>query len=185
MRLLLTAAFAALALAGCAEPPAPANTGPESATTPAATVVALSVADGWTRATPAGATAAGGFFTINNPTAETDRLVSVASARSPRVEMHEMANANGVMQMRQVQAIDVPSTGTVQLAPGGLHLMFMDLPAGFAVGETVPVQLTFERTGVVNVNLEVRALEAAPATAETAAPAGDAAAHGAGQTPAP
>jgi hypothetical protein len=176
MRCFLMGALAALALAGCAEPPAPANTGPESAVTPAATVVALAVTDGWTRATPTGATAAGGYLTINNPLAQPDRLISVASARSPRVELHDMSSVNGVMQMRQVDGIDIPAAGSVSLAPGGLHIMFMDLSAGFAVGETVPVELTFAQAGVVNVTLEVRPTDAAAAPAPAAeAPAAAAA----------
>jgi copper(I)-binding protein len=186
--ILCVAALAALA--GCSQPPAPANTGPESARTPAATVVSLTVVDAWTRATPQGATAAGGYLTINNPTARPDRLVSVSSPRSPRVELHNMTSANGVMEMRAVQGIDIPASDSVTLAPGGLHIMFLELPAAFAAGETVPVVLTFAQAGDVNAVLEVRAPDAlaAPvdqqpseATADQAAPAGEAAAHGAGE----
>jgi len=195
MRAMLVCAAMAIAVSACSQAPPPANTGPESATTPAATVVALSVADPWTRATPTGATAAGGYLTINNPTAQADRLVRVTSPRSPRVELHEMVNTtSGVMEMRQVEGIDVPAAGSVALAPGGLHIMFFDMPAPFVAGETVPVTLTFAQAGDVNLVLDVRALDgsaapaaatdapAAPASAEApAAPAGEAAAHGAGE----
>jgi periplasmic copper chaperone A len=188
MRSLMLCSFAALTLVACAQPPAPAATGPESATTPAPTIVALAVADAWTRATATGATAAGGYLTINNPTSQADRLVRVSSPRSPRVELHEMRDANGVMEMRQVQGIDVPAVGSVALAPGGLHVMFMELPTPFVAGETVPVTLTFAQAGDVNVVLEVRSIDAvagpaAVAPAAGAAPVGEAAAHGAGDAP--
>ena len=60
------------------------------------------------------------------------------------------------MRMRPVAHFTVPADGVVSLTPGGFHLMFMELPAPFVAGETVPVTLTFEHAGAVNVNLTVR-----------------------------
>ena len=54
------------------------------------------------------------------------------------------------MRMRPVAGIDVPAGGAVSLAPGGLHIMFIDIGAQFQDGQRIPVKLTFERAGDVN-----------------------------------
>jgi copper(I)-binding protein len=63
-----------------------------------------------------------------------------------------------MMQMRPLtEGLPVPADGVATLAPGGAHLMFMEITAPFVDGETVPVTLTFERAGVVEATLVVRA----------------------------
>jgi copper(I)-binding protein len=182
MRAFLFACAAALALSACSQPPAPPTTGPEAASTPEPAAVQLTVTQGWTRATPAGAQAAGGYLVIQNPTLEADRLTGASSPRAPTVEIHEMADVAGVMTMRAVEGVDVPATDQVSLQPGGLHLMFMGVTEPFTAGQTIPVTLNFQNAGVIQTTLEVRPLEGAPAVADTAAAspaaAGDAAAHG-------
>ena len=84
----------------------------------------------WTRATPPGAKAAGGFVTIVNGGEEDDRLISAEAAFAGRVELHTMDMTDGVMKMRHLpEGIPVPAGETVNLAPGGLHVMFME-PGG-------------------------------------------------------
>ena len=164
-------AAALLALMACSpQTPAPAADAPTDAAIMAAEVV---LSDGFTRETPQGAPVAGGFITIRNDAATADRLIAAASPRAGRIELHDMTMENGVMQMRPVEGIPVGPGATVTLAPGGLHMMLLDLPTGFAAGETIPVTLTFERAGVVETTLTVRPLNP---TAETA-PAGEAHDH--------
>jgi copper(I)-binding protein len=158
MRAFLFACAAALALSACSQPPAPPTTGPEAASTPEPAAVQLTVTQGWTRATPAGAQAAGGYLVIENPTLEADRLTGASSPRAPTVEIHEMADVAGVMTMRAVEGVDVPATGQVSLQPGGLHLMFMGVTEPFTAGQTIPVTLNFQNAGVIQTNLEVRPL---------------------------
>jgi hypothetical protein len=81
--------------------------GPEAASTPEPTRVQLTVTQGWTRATPAGAQAAGGYLVIENPTLEADRLTAVSSPRAAALEIHEMADVGGVMTMRAIQGLDI------------------------------------------------------------------------------
>jgi copper(I)-binding protein len=61
-----------------------------------------------------------------------------------------------VMRMREVTAIDLPAKGVVELQPGGLHLMFIDLKAPLKSGDVVPVKLKFERAGEVEVAFQVK-----------------------------
>ncbi|MDV6227572.1 copper chaperone PCu(A)C [Nitratireductor aquimarinus] len=116
----------------------------------------LDIDQPWTRATPPGAKAAGGFVTIANGGEEDDRLVSAEAAFAGRVELHTMDMTNGVMKMRHLpEGIPVPAGETVNLAPGGLHVMFMELKEPIAEGAPVPVTLTFEKAGTIEVEMSV------------------------------
>ncbi|MTI42699.1 hypothetical protein JM93_02910 [Roseibium hamelinense] len=116
----------------------------------------LIIENTWTRATPPRAKAGGGFITITNNGSKEDRLVAATSPVSPRVELHEMAVNDGVMQMRELaDGITIPAGETISLEPGGLHIMFMGIGEGFKQGSQVPVTLSFEHGGDIEVNLSV------------------------------
>lgn len=116
----------------------------------------IAISGGWTRATLPNQKVGGGFLTIENKGGEDDRIVSVTSPASPDVQLHEMAVVDDVMKMRQLSdGIAVPAGETVELKPGGLHLMFMAIPAPFEEGKPVPVTLVFEKAGTVELDLAV------------------------------
>jgi len=118
----------------------------------------------WARATPPGATVAGGYMVIRNAGAAPDRLVSASSPAAAKVELHVHLHENGVMKMRQVPGYEVPAKGEFELKPGGAHLMFMDIKRPFKEGEKQPVTLTFEKAGELSVEFEVGGMGgAAPA----------------------
>ncbi|MDJ0932366.1 copper chaperone PCu(A)C [Breoghania sp.] len=111
----------------------------------------------WTRVTPGKAAAGGGFLKITNTGTEADRLVGAFSPRSKRTEIHEMTVKDGIMVMRQVKGgLEIPAGGTLELKPGSYHVMFMGLPEPFKEGEMIPVTLTFEKTGDVELKLMVQ-----------------------------
>ncbi|MBR0645526.1 copper chaperone PCu(A)C [Plastoroseomonas hellenica] len=110
----------------------------------------------WSRAAGANATG-GGFLTIRNTGAAPDRLLSASSPIARRVELHTMSMDGGVMRMRPVETIPVPAGGTVQLAPGGLHIMMIGLTQPLVQGGRAPLTLRFERGGEVQVELVVEA----------------------------
>jgi periplasmic copper chaperone A len=138
-----------------------------SAPAPAQEVKAgdLVITQPWSRATPGGAKIAGGFLTIENKGAAPDRLISGTGDIAGKVEIHEMAMNNGVMTMRPLDKGLVIEPGkTVKLAPGGYHLMLMDLKQPFKQGDKVPVTLEFEKAGKVALSLDVQGVGAqAPA----------------------
>jgi copper(I)-binding protein len=119
----------------------------------------VSVENAWTRATPPGARVGVGYLTIRSSTA--DRLVGASSPAAARVELHVTEKKGEVMRMREVKGYDVPAGGSFELAPGGAHLMLVDLKAPLKEGTKVPLTLRFERAGEVKVELQVRALGAA------------------------
>ena len=116
----------------------------------------LTVSKPWARATPPKAPAAGGFVVITNDGDEADRLLAVAAPHAGRSEIHEMKIEDDVMVMRPLaDGLEIPAHETVVLEPGGYHLMFMSLNAPQVEGEDVPVTLTFEKAGAVDVVLDV------------------------------
>jgi len=122
-----------------------------------AKVGSVQIENAYTRATVPGQMAAGGFMKIENKGAA-DQLISASSPVSGEVQLHEMAMEGNVMKMRQVKDIPVPAGGAVELKPGGLHLMFMNIKAPLAAGETVPVKLKFAKAGEVEVKMPVNAM---------------------------
>ena len=121
----------------------------------------LVIAQAWSRATPGGAKIAGGYLTIENKGTASDRLTAVSGDIAGKVEIHEMAMNNGVMTMRPLEkGLEIGAGKTVKLAPGGYHLMLMDLKNPLKQGEKVPLELQFEKAGKVAVSLDVQGVGA-------------------------
>lgn len=121
----------------------------------------LVITQPWSRATPGGAKIAGGFLTIENKGAAPDRLVGVAGDVAGKVEIHEMAMNNGIMTMRPLdKGLAIEPGKTVKLAPGGYHLMLMDLKTPLKQGDKVPLTLQFEKAGKVALSLDVEGVGA-------------------------
>lgn len=124
----------------------------------------ITIASPWTRATPAGAKVAGGYLKLTNTGATADRLVGGSSEIAGRVEFHEMALSGGVMRMRPLNGgLEIKPGQTVELAPGGYHMMFMDLKRQLKQGDTVKATLRFEKAGPVEVIVKVGSIGGASA----------------------
>jgi copper(I)-binding protein len=117
----------------------------------------IKVDHAYIRATVPGQQVAGGFMKIENK-GIADQLLSASSPAAGEVQLHEMAMEGSVMKMRQVKDIPVPAGGSVELKPGGLHLMLMNIKAPLAAGESVPVKLKFAKAGEVEVKMPVNAM---------------------------
>ena len=124
-----------------------------------AKVGSMQIENAYTRSTVPGQMAAGGFMKIENKGA-VDQLISASSPVAGEVQLHEMAMEGNVMKMRQVKEVVVPAGGAVELKPGGMHLMFMNIKAPLTAGETVPVKLKFAKAGEVEVKMPVNAMGA-------------------------
>src|SRR5262245_18406356 len=121
----------------------------------------LLITQAWSRQTPSGAKVAGGYLTVENTGTTADWLISGSGDVAGRIEIHEMAMDGGVMTMRPVEKGLVIDPGkTVKLAPGGNHLMLMDLKSPLKQGDKVPGTLQFEKAGKVSVSLDVQGIGA-------------------------
>lgn len=116
----------------------------------------------WSRETPEGARVAAGYVKIVNHGSQADRLIAVSGEIAGRTEIHEMAvDGKGVMTMRPVDGVEIPPGGEVALAPGGYHIMFLDLKDTRKKGESFSGSLTFEKAGIVEVEFSVDAMGSA------------------------
>lgn len=121
-----------------------------------ARIGAITIEHARAHATVPGQPVGGGYMTLVNG-GGADRLVSVSAPVSKSAEMHMMRMKGEVMEMRQVDAIDLPAGKTVALEPGGYHLMFVGLKAPLKAGESFPMTLKFAKAGTVTVSVTVEA----------------------------
>lgn len=110
--------------------------------TSAAWAQSVQVEGAWARATVPGQKGTGAFMKLTAK--DGARLVGATSPAAGIAEVHEMKLEGDVMRMRAVPALDLPAGKTVELKPGGYHLMLQDLKAPLAQGSTVPLTLVFK-----------------------------------------
>lgn len=115
----------------------------------------LAIRDAWARPGAAGANSAI-YFTIENGGAA-DTLLEAASTVAAVNELHmSMMNSEGVMSMHHQENVPISAGETVEFAPGGLHVMLIDLADGLEPGDQFDLTLTFENAGEMNVPVTVR-----------------------------
>ena len=114
----------------------------------------------YARATPPGAKTAVAFMSIENQGKEPDRLVGAASPAAGMVEIHEMVMDGNVMKMHAVKGVELKPGATVELRPGGYHVMLEDLKQQLKEGEQIPLVLTFEKAGTLEIRINVGAMGA-------------------------
>jgi len=181
---VLATAFA-LVLAGCqAEAPsadAPAAApAPEAAAAPeavpaapaepaASAHVGLMAHEPWSRPLAPGATVAAGYMHLMNHTTQPETLVAARAEGVGRVELHDMAEVDGVMQMRPIEGgLPLAVDGMAAFQPGGKHLMFIDVSRSWNEGDVVPVTLVFESGTETVVDFAVTASKGDAASDEHA-----------------
>ena len=116
----------------------------------------------WVRGTAPGQTTAGAYMELTS-----DRRASLLGAESPAAgsaEIHEMKKEGNVMRMRAVTRLELPPGKTVELKPGGHHMMLVDLKRPLKKGDLVPIRLKVELSDktikTIQVLAEVRELAA-------------------------
>lgn len=139
----------------------------------------ITVTEPWARASSAMAAAGAAYMKIENTGSAADALLGAASSVADTVEVHETVAmeapaetegmggmetpaatdgmGGGMMGMQPIARLEVPAGGTVELKPGGYHIMLIGLKQELKVGETIEITLTFEKAGEVKVTAEVRA----------------------------
>ena len=114
----------------------------------------VEVKDAWMRATVQHQKAAGAFMRLT--AAQTMRVIQVTSPVAAVAEIHEMKLVDNVMRMRPVAALDLPAGQTVELKPGGHHVMLQDLKQTIKEGDVVPLTLVLEGSDGKRTNVDVK-----------------------------
>lgn len=123
----------------------------------------VQVSDGWVRAAVPGQSGTGAFMKLTAPNGAT--LVGVSTPAAGVAEVHEMKMEGDVMKMRAVPgALELPAHQTVELKPGGYHIMLMELKQPLAAGATVPLTLHLkdDKGAPVDMGLQVPVMSVAP-----------------------
>ena len=123
----------------------------------------LEIKHPWARATPKGATVAGGYMKIINTGTTPDRLIGGSTVAAGKFEIHEMSMDGGVMKMRmQPNGLEIKPGETVEFKPGSYHLMFVGVKQPFEQGKRVKGTLQFEKAGTVEIEYAVEAIGGTP-----------------------
>lgn len=164
--------IAAIPLAGCSTTESATKaTDAASATTGADAAAAVTMTDQWVKAADSGMTAV--FGTLKNSGKDEMTVVSATSPAAGRMELHEVVGPQGAKAMRPKEGgFAIPAGGTHVLAPGGDHLMLMDLKAPLAVGSDVEVTLTFKDGSTLPFTAQVRTFAGADENYQPGGPAG-------------
>lgn len=95
------------------------------------------------------------YMSLTNQAALADRLLSVTTDAAETAEVHESIIKDGVATMGSVAALEIPAGGTVELKPGGFHIMLSGLKAPLKKGDMIMLELKFEHAGAVEVMANV------------------------------
>ncbi len=139
---------AVLGLAGCANGASPQASAPQAAS--------FSASDVWVKAADAGMTA--GFGTLRNDGDSDLTVVSATDEATSSMQLHEtMQNESGQMVMREIEGgFVIPAHGSLELAPGGNHLMFMDVTSALRAGAETTITLTFADDSTAEITAPVK-----------------------------
>lgn len=109
----------------------------------------------WARASVGQSRPAAAYITIRNTGAGADRLTAITTPVAGMPMVHQSATTDGIARMTAMGMLEIPAGTTVMMAPGGLHVMLMDLTQALDKGATFPLTLTFQTAGEVTIEVPV------------------------------
>jgi hypothetical protein len=118
----------------------------------------IRVGAAFVRALPPGQPTTAAFLHVTNDSARARRLTGARCAAAGRIEIHEHVHAGAGMMMRSRADVPLPPGQRVEFAPGGMHLMLIDLTAPLAAGSTLPITLLFDDGVALTVPFHVRSV---------------------------
>jgi copper(I)-binding protein len=117
----------------------------------------LIVMRAWSRPTLGSSRLTAGYLQIANTGTEPDRLIGGSAGIAEQLEIHAAEVRDGISRMRSLpEGIEIPAGATVDLRPGGRHLMFGELRDAVVAGERFEATLVFEKAGPIVVEFDVQ-----------------------------
>lgn len=116
----------------------------------------VTVENPYARAVAPGQMNSAAFMNLSNSADNTVDLIAARSNAAKSVELHTHTQVEGVMQMRQIDKVEIPAKGSVMLAPGGLHIMFIGLNQAFNEGENVDLSLEFSDGSTQDLSVPIK-----------------------------
>lgn len=123
----------------------------------------LDIGHPYARATVPGQPAGGAYFSVENKGSSADKLIALSSPVAKTTEIHTMAMEGNLMKMREVDGgLEIKPGQKIAMQPGnGYHIMLMGLTQPLKAGDKVPLTLTFEKAGKIDVTVNVEDAAAA------------------------
>jgi copper(I)-binding protein len=115
----------------------------------------VSITDPWAKASVPAQKMTGAYMKITST--EDARLIALHSPAAEVVELHEMKKEGDHMSMRAVPELKLAAGVTVELKPGGYHVMLLGLKAQVREGDTLPLSLTIESANGSRQTIEIKA----------------------------
>lgn len=115
----------------------------------------LDIRDPWIKNLPPSVPVRAGYMTIHNPQTKTVSIVSLRSDAFASVEIHQTIEQDGMMRMEQVPSLKIESNSSVQLAPGGLHLMMMNPSEPTQPGDLLEIVIVLDDGSEQRVEMQV------------------------------
>lgn len=115
----------------------------------------VQIRDGYVREMPPGQSTSVAFMNVINGGERPVAIVAATCDCAQTAELHTHRHSNGMMQMAAVKRLEIPARGNVQLAPGGYHLMLINLKRSLRAGDEVSVTLLDEEGKSYSVKLPV------------------------------
>ena len=115
----------------------------------------LKVFDVWAKTTVPGGSVSAAYMHIKS--GKPLKLIKVETPLTNMAELHDMKMKDGVMEMKAVDAINIPANKLIDLKPGGLHIMLIKVNKPINKGDDVPLTLTFENEAKKTFTVDVKA----------------------------
>ncbi|HEY5544798.1 MAG TPA: SCO family protein [Gemmatimonadaceae bacterium] len=106
-------------------------------------------------AEPATQDEAAAYLTLKNDTPQEDTIVAIAADLAVRGEIHETMGEGEMRHMMSTPTLVIPARTETKLAPGGTHVMLLQLRKKLVAGDTVTLFLSLARAGAVEVRAPV------------------------------
>jgi periplasmic copper chaperone A len=108
----------------------------------------VKTSNGWVKLPASGETQALAFVTIENPGMYEVNVTSATADAAGKVEMRDAGQA--------VTFINVPAYGRLDMSPGGVHLVLLDVKHALKEGDTVTLTLATDSDMMLTVAAQVR-----------------------------
>lgn len=122
---------------------------------PSLALAEVTVKEAWIPEAPPSAQAMGAFMTIENSDAQAVKVVKASAPNFDRVELHESIEENGMHKMIAQPFLNIPAKGSLELKPGGYHIMLIGVQQPSKAGDVIPIELTLDNGQKIMVNTSV------------------------------
>ena len=123
---------------------------------PGSAIAELDIHNAWIKNLPPAVPVRAGYMTIRNAQANAVSIVTIRSDAFASVEIHRTIAADGMMRMEPVPTLVIEPDSTVQLAPGGLHLMMMNPAEPTKPGDVMQIVIELGDGSTQSLNMTVK-----------------------------